>query len=99
MSKFKDFLTTSGIEDQNFEAGAETVSFTNKNERKFSFLFNDVTKCLAALWINGEKVESVLKGDWKYEETKFRQAFGAAFALEGANAVASSLGSQTPNIV
>ncbi len=99
MKSFQEFLNTSKVSDDNIEATAETVSFTNKNGKKFVYPIQDLERCLQALWIKAEEVERLLGGDWSYEEGKFRTAFSAAFEGQGANAVASLLGSQTPNTV
>jgi hypothetical protein len=99
MKSFQEFLSTSKVSDDNIEATLETVSFTNKNGKKFVYPTHDLERCLQALWIEAEKVERTMGGDWSYEEGKFRNAFSNAFEGQGANAVASNLGSQTPNTV
>lgn len=99
MKSFQEFLNRSEVSDDNIEATAETVSFTNKNGKKFVYPIQDLERCLQALWIAAEEVERLLGGDWSYEEGKFRIAFSAAFEGQSANAVASLLGSQTPNTV
>ncbi|HTJ79797.1 MAG TPA: hypothetical protein VL357_12450 [Rariglobus sp.] len=98
MQTFKDFLV--GVKaDEHISAGLETVSFTNKNDKKFTYPLDDIHKCLQALWLNGKIIEKSFAGNWSYEETKFRHAFSAAFVNETRNAVASNIGSQTPNTV
>ena len=99
MISFKEYLNASQIEDQNIDATAELVSFTNKNGKKFVYPIVDLEQCLQALWIGGDAVKNVLGGNWQYEESKFRQAFSTAFGKERSNSVASNLGSQTPNTV
>jgi 5-methylcytosine-specific restriction protein B len=98
MNTFKEFLEKNHV-DEHIVASLETVAFTNKNGKKFAYPLEDLRKCLQALWIFGDRVRELLKDDWTYEEAKFRQAFNAAFVKETSNAVASNLGSQTPNTV
>ena len=98
MQTFKDFLVGAKT-DAHISAGLETVSFTNKNDKKFTYPLEDMHKCLQALWLNGKIIEKAFGGNWSYEESKFRHAFSAAFSNETRNAVASNIGSQTPNTV
>jgi hypothetical protein len=98
MKTFKDFLAASKT-DGNITAGLETVTFTNKNGKKFAFPLEDLQRSLQALWLHSDAVEKILGNDWKYEEPKFREAFGEAFKNEINNSVASNIGSQTPNTV
>lgn len=99
MQTFKDFLL--GLTaDEHISAGLEeTVSFVNNNDKKFTYLLDDMDKCLQALWLKGKIIEKSFSGNWSYEETKFREAFGAAFENEITNAVASNIGSQTRKTV
>ena len=99
MQTFKDFLL--GLTaDEHISAGLEeTVSFVNNNDKKFTYLLDDMDKCLQALWLKGKIIEKSFSGNWSYEETKFREAFGAAFENEISNAVASNIGSQTRKTV
>lgn len=98
MEKFKDFLVRVKAGDH-ISASLDTISFTNKNDKKFTYPLDDMHQCLQALWWNGKFIEKSFAGNWSYEEAKFRDAFSSAFRDITRNAVASNIGSQTPNTV
>ncbi len=98
MNTFEKYLE--GVSNAgNFSAGTDTLSFENNNQKKFILSFEDLKKALEAIWKNSRSIEHSFKGDWIYEETKYRQAFGHAFEKLGSNSVATNLGSQTLNTV
>ena len=98
MRTLKEFLA--GIKSaSHMSATTETISFTNKNGKKFTYLLGDLNNALRAIWIYGKNINASLNGNWEYEEGKFRQAFNEALAHDQNNNVASQLGSQTPNTI
>jgi len=95
---FDIFLKSNGLEDS-FEATSETVSFENRNGKKFTYLISDVERCLRVIWESKESLIELLDNEWLYAEEKYRKALGELFKNEEWNAVASNLGNQTPNTV
>jgi hypothetical protein len=98
MMTFNEFLRKNGVDD-NIQATEETVSFENKNGKKFVYPLNDLSRCLRAIWSAGDALDKILGGEWRYDESKYRSALGDVLKGEGWNAVVSNLGSQTPNTV
>lgn len=95
---FNEFLRKNGV-DENIQATEETVSFENKNGKKFVFPLNDLSRCLRTIWSAGAALDKLLGGEWRYDESKYRAALGDVLKGEDWNAVVSNLGSQTPNTV
>jgi hypothetical protein len=96
---FNEFLRQNGITDT-IQATSETVSFENNNGKKFVYPLVDLERSLKAISRAGDKLDKLLDGDWDYEEAKYRAALGQVLNSERDwNAVASNLGSQTPNTV
>ena len=98
MSTFSDYLQSYPTRT-NFRAHIDCLDFTNKNSQRFVFLYEDIEECLKLLWKEGYWLDDEFKGDWTYEEVKYRKAFGQVFEQAAANSVASNLGSQTANTV
>ena len=98
MISFSAFLKTHGLED-NFSATAETVSFVNSKGKKFVVPLDDLKESLRDIWKSGDALDKALRGDWSYEEAKFRAALGGVLEAHEDNAVIALLGSQTPNTV
>ncbi|MDA8528346.1 hypothetical protein N9K67_06060 [Opitutaceae bacterium] len=84
---------------ENFAAGLESLWFTNKNGKKFVLLFEDISECLRSIWEHGDQINKEFKGDWTYEETKYRDGLGKHLTALSPNSVSANLGSQTPNTV
>lgn len=98
MNSFAQYITT--IEaPSNVQAQTESLSFLNKNGKKFVLLLEDLKDCLRAIWENGSNIENAFQGDWHYEETKYRNVLGNALSLISSNSVVTNLGSQTLNTV
>ena len=95
---FDIFLKSNGLEDS-FQATSETVSFENRNGKKFTYLISDVERCLRVIWESKERLIELLGNEWLYAEEKYRSALGELFKNEEWNSVVSNLGSQTPNTV
>ena len=95
---FDIFLKSNGLEES-FQATVETVSFENRNGKKFTYLISDIERCLKTIWESKERLIELLEKDWTYNEDKFRSALGEIFSNEEWNSVVSNLGSQTPNTV
>jgi MoxR-like ATPase len=98
MKTFESYLK--GVKTANsitYQTGS--VSFENKNRKRFVLLPDDLHTCLRALYKSGDQINREFNGDWNYEETKYRQAFGQIFDPLQPNSVSTSLGSQTPSTV
>ena len=98
MTSFATFLKTHGLDDK-FTATEETVSFLNSKGKKFVLTLDDLKKSLKDIWKSGDALNKALRGDWTYEEDKFRAALGSVLEAQSGNAIISLLGSQTPNTV
>jgi hypothetical protein len=96
---FDIFLKSNGLEDSFQATSEETVSFENRNGKKFTYLISDIERCLRVIWESKEKLMQLLGNDWLYAEDKYRSALGELFKNEEWNSVVSNLGSQTPNTV
>jgi len=95
---FDIFLKSNGLEES-FQATVETVSFENRNGKKFTYLISDIERCLKIIWDSKERLITLLENQWTYNEEKFRSALGEIFKEEEWNSVVSNLGSQTLNTV
>jgi hypothetical protein len=95
---FDIFLKSNGLEDS-FQATSETVSFENRNGKKFTYLISDVERCLRVIWESKERLVELIGNEWLYVEEKYRSALGELFKNEEWNSVVSNLGSQTSNTV
>lgn len=96
---FPDFLKKHLPEEKNFTADEKSVSFVNKNGKKFILHFDDIEKCLYEIYKSGKTVNDLFKGNWTYEEAKFRNNLGEIFKKIKRNTVVTHIGSQTPNTV
>jgi hypothetical protein len=85
--------------EDSFQATHETVSFENRNGKKFTYLIADLDRSLREMWNSKELLHDLLQGDWGYDEVRYRNAFATLFKDQEWNAVASNLGSQTANTV
>ena len=99
MPSFSQFLK--GISsDSNFESQIDSLSFENKNSKRFIILFTDIEECLEILWNFGDEIDHEFEGDWIYDETRYRRVLGKYLDRHAkSNSVATNLGSQTPNTV
>ena len=95
---FDIFLKSNGLEDS-FQATSETVSFENRNGKKFTYLISDVERCLRVIWESKERLVELIGNEWFYVEEKYRSALGELFKNVEWNSVVSNLGSQTSNTV
>ena len=94
MNKLQSYIEDAG-ESERFTAYLDCMTFLNRNGKKFVVLIEDLEECLHSLWEHKETLEERLGKDWTYEETKYRDAFGAVFGDLGENSVSSLVSSQT----
>lgn len=98
MKSFDSYLRKIGG-DGGLSFETQSISFENKNRKRFVLLINDLKQCLKAIYENGYDIDKAFQGDWTYEESKYRAIFGKILEPLQPNTVSTSLGSQTPNTI